>query len=159
MSKRRRDETWIGVVSLLADERFALARVRRKDEWLADAGIAARGEEVAELARLYLGAVEARGYPPATLNLRAAAHAAALREHIGPGVPIAVGFDAKAEALSDAAAAAAEIAHAAEAAISADDIDGHADDEDDEDGGDQEYDLLDEIEPAMTSTRGPSRAG
>ncbi len=115
-SKRAKaKETWIGVVSLLPDgDTFAVAWVRRSDEWLADAGAAPRGSEIDALARFYLDAVEKRGHAPDLLNVRAAVHATALREAIGPGVPIKVGFDKRAEALSDAAAAAVDVAFSAQ---------------------------------------------
>lgn len=104
-------ETWIGVVSLLPDgERFALAWVRRRDEWLADAATATRGNEVAQLARMYLEAVATRGHPPNRLNVRAVVHVRALGDIIGTSIPIDGGFDSRAEALSDAAASAIDIA-------------------------------------------------
>ena len=113
--QQRKTETWVGVVSPLADgERFAVAWVRRRDEWLAELAVAMRGAEIAELARIYRAAVDKRGHGPDRLNLSAAEHAAALRQLLGPKPPIRVGFDARAEALSDAAASAVEIAFDAE---------------------------------------------
>lgn len=110
MAKRKRtQETWIGVVSLLPDgERFAVAWVRRSDEWLADTGVAERGNEIDTLVQMYRDAVTKRGHGPDVLNVRASVHAAALRQALGPGVPIKTGFGRKAEALSDAAAAAVD---------------------------------------------------
>jgi hypothetical protein len=112
MAKRKRkQEAWIGVVSLLPDgERFAVAWVRRSDEWLADTGVAERGNEIDTLVRMYRDAVTKRGHEPDVLNVRASVHAAAVRQALGPGVPIKAGFDRKAQALSDAAATAVDIA-------------------------------------------------
>lgn len=112
MAKRKRKlETWIGVVGLLPDgERFAVAWVRRSDEWLADTGVAERGSELDVLVQMYRDAVTTRGKAPDVLNVRAAVHAAALRQTLGLSVPIKVGFDRKAEALGDAAVAAVDIA-------------------------------------------------
>ncbi len=111
-------ETWIGVVHLLAEgDRFALAWVRRRDEWLADAGLAQRGDEITELARMYTTAVARRGHGPGKLTIRAAAHADALRALLGDEVVIEVGFDTRARELSDAAASAVDLIFAAEAIV------------------------------------------
>lgn len=113
--KDRRPETWIGVVSALADgERFAVAWVRRRDEWLADLAVAPRGAEIAELARIYREAVDKRGRGPDRLNVDLATSADGLRAALGTVPPIRVGFDTRARALSDAAASAVEIAFDAE---------------------------------------------
>lgn len=111
---------WIGVVHLLPDgDRFALAWVRRRDEWLADAGIAQRGDELDELARMYQQAVDKRGHAPGKLNVRAAVHADALRDRLGADAIVEVGFDQRAQELSDAAASAVDVIFGADAAVRA----------------------------------------
>jgi hypothetical protein len=110
MAARETGEIWIGVVHLLGDDdRFALAWVRRRDEWLADAGTALRPDAIGELARMYRNARDRRGHPPDRLNLRAAAHADALRAELAGAIPIDVGFDSRAQELSDAAAQAIDL--------------------------------------------------
>ena len=44
-SESTSDETWIGVIEALEGDGSALAWVRRRDEWLADAALVARGDE------------------------------------------------------------------------------------------------------------------
>jgi len=119
-------ETWIGVVSLLPDgDEFALAWVRRSDEWLADACKAPRGNEVTELTRMYVDAVAKRGHPPNKLNVRARAHADALTAALDASVAIEAGFDTRAEELSDAAASAVDIAFGAHDQVTAEDEENH----------------------------------
>lgn len=106
------EEIWIGVIHLLPEgDRFALAWVRRHDEWLADASTAPRGDEIAVLARMYRDAVARRDAAPARINVRARAHADALRERLGSSAVIDVGFDTRAQELSDAAASAIDLLH------------------------------------------------
>jgi hypothetical protein len=114
-------ETWIGVISLLPDgEKLALAWVRRRDEWLADAATAERGAEIDKLARMYIDAVAKRdGRAPTRLNLRAAVHADALSRVLDTDIPIDIGFDTRAQELSDAAASAIDLTFGAEALVSA----------------------------------------
>ncbi|MCA9674579.1 MAG: hypothetical protein H6709_17435 [Kofleriaceae bacterium] len=124
MAARDRDdtpvETWIGVVHLLAEgDRFALAWVRRRDEWLADAGIAPRGDEITELARMYTMAVARHGRAPGKLSVRAATHADQLRARLGAEVVVEVGFDTRAQELSDAAASAVDVIFGAEEQVRA----------------------------------------
>ncbi len=108
-------EVWIGVVHLLPDgERFAVAWVRRSDEWLADTGIAKRGEQIPELARMYRDAVAKRGHAPDSLNIRAALHADAFRDIVAADVDIVVGFDSLAQELSDVAASSVDVIFGAE---------------------------------------------
>lgn len=109
------DEIWIGVISPLSgDELVALAWVRRRDEWLADAGTARREDGVAELGRMYLAAVASRGHGPDRLTIRDAADAAALTAIIGPDVTIDVAFDTRAGELADAATDAIEVTFGAQ---------------------------------------------
>ena len=111
-------EIWIGVVHLLEPgDRFALAWVRRRDEWLADAAVAQSGDEVADLAAMYTAAVDKRGHAPDVLTVRAAAHADALRDRLGAEVVIDVGFDTRAQELSDAAAHAVDVIFGADAIV------------------------------------------
>ncbi len=110
------DEIWIGVLHVLDSDDWALAWVRRADEWLADAALAPRGDEIARLAAMYEAAVAKRGHAPSRLNVRAAAHADALRARLD-GVVIDVGFDTRAQELSDAAASAIDVIFGAEAQV------------------------------------------
>ena len=106
-------ETWIGVVSLLQDgQQYAVAWVRRRDEWLADVAAVACGEQIEKLAGMYIEAVRRRGAAPARLNVGSRDHAVGLKARLDVDIPIEVGFDARAAALSDAATEAVEIAFA-----------------------------------------------
>ena len=146
-SESTSDETWIGVIEVLEGDGSALAWVRRRDEWLADAEMAPRGDEIARLAAMYETAVEKRGYTPAKLVVRAAADADALRAQLGADVVIEVGFDARAQALSDEAASAVEIIFGAAATVR--EADGGPGD------GTSEHLVATEYDPEQTPAPGP----